>query len=651
MFGILRFAAFLLAMVAFAGPLHAAEGEDTVRILDASGSMWGQIDGTPKMEIARRVFGELLDKLPAERRLGLVAYGHREKGNCKDIEEIAAPGADRASLKAAVAKLNPKGKTPVSDSVVFAAERLKYTENRATIVLVSDGQETCDKDPCAVGRALEAAGVDLTVHIVGFGLESATESAGLKCLAEATGGRYLDANNAGELGKALTETVAAPAPEPPTAARVILRATELEGGPEIKSGLAWTIRKPGGEAVFTKGGVGAVMAEVPAGDYEVEVVRASDGAKKTGRVSARDGVERTVTLAFDLDLEASLKLTPDSAPAGSSISVAWTGPNREGDYVTVVPPNEPAGAYKDYFYTKNGNPADLRLSFDPGTYEVRYVLGQPTRVLARAAVTVTATTASLTAPDEAPAGSTITVSFTGPGYKDDWITVVKPDAAAASYKDYFYANQNPGEITLPVEPGDYEVRYVSGGTKVLARRPIKVTAVSATIKAPASAPMGSEVTVEVTGPGAKDDWVTVVPKGASAGAYKDYFYANREPPHVLEMPLQTGPHEIRYVQAGKKVLASVPIDLTPVTATLKGPARAKAGEKVSVTWEGPNYDGDYITVTAPSAAEGAYKDYAYTTRGNPVTIEMPAEAGSYELRYLARGKKVMARQPIEVTGP
>ena len=49
-----------------------------------------------------------------------------------------------------------------------AAESLRHVEQKATVILVSDGEETCNLDPCQVGRELEAAGVDFTAHVIGF---------------------------------------------------------------------------------------------------------------------------------------------------------------------------------------------------------------------------------------------------------------------------------------------------------------------------------------------------------------------------------------------------------------------------------------------------------------------------------------------------
>ncbi|HRI85642.1 MAG TPA: hypothetical protein PK536_09385 [Ignavibacteria bacterium] len=55
-------------------------------IYDASGSMWDQISGKSKMEIASEVLKNSVNGLPENQRIGLVAYGHRTKGDCEDVE-------------------------------------------------------------------------------------------------------------------------------------------------------------------------------------------------------------------------------------------------------------------------------------------------------------------------------------------------------------------------------------------------------------------------------------------------------------------------------------------------------------------------------------------------------------------------------------
>ena len=129
-------------------------------VLDASGSMWGQIGGKPKIEIAREAVASMLQSWPASQQLGLMVYGHRSKGNCADIEMLKAPGSvEKAGFQQAVNALQPKGMTPISASVRMAAEQLKFSERKATVILVSDGEETCHADPCALGKELEKLGV------------------------------------------------------------------------------------------------------------------------------------------------------------------------------------------------------------------------------------------------------------------------------------------------------------------------------------------------------------------------------------------------------------------------------------------------------------------------------------------------------------
>lgn len=189
----------------------AGKPGETILILDASGSMWGQVGGKAKIEIAREAVGSMLASWPRTEALGLMAYGHRRKGDCNDIELLSSPGKPSPdAFQKMVDSLQPKGMTPITASVRQAAEALKYTENKATIVLVSDGEETCKADPCALGRELEAAGIDFTVHVIGFDLPEGKARAQLQCLAKSTGGRYVEARDAAALNKALGQIAQVP---------------------------------------------------------------------------------------------------------------------------------------------------------------------------------------------------------------------------------------------------------------------------------------------------------------------------------------------------------------------------------------------------------------------------------------------------------
>ncbi|MGI9435657.1 MAG: vWA domain-containing protein [Geminicoccaceae bacterium] len=219
---------FFVVIPAISMPLAAATAESSetdneraILILDGSGSMWGRIDDTPKISIALDVIHGLLNDWSPKVELGVTTYGHREKGNCADIETLIPIGpVDPDGVMTAIEGLNPKGKTPLTEAVRQAANALRHTEERATVILVSDGKETCGVDPCAVAEELEASGIDFTVHVIGFDLD-ADEKAQLQCMADNTGGEFLSADNAPELHEAMATTVQLVAEPEPKPKRVI----------------------------------------------------------------------------------------------------------------------------------------------------------------------------------------------------------------------------------------------------------------------------------------------------------------------------------------------------------------------------------------------------------------------------------------------
>ncbi len=276
----LRLAALLVALLALTLP--AAASSRAIVILDASGSMWAQIDGKTRIEIARDALKEVLAGVPDDLELGFMAYGHRTKGDCTDIELMVPPEAGTADrIIGAAMSLNPRGKTPLSAAVRQAAEELKYTEDQATVVLITDGIETCEADPCALATELEAAGVDFTVNVVGFGLTK-EEGAAVKCLADNTGGKYLSADDEGGLKDAIDVAVNDTTPPPPdtpveepAVAYNFAPIAYLSEGDDrlVNDGIVWEFAKPNadgtpGDWVRTEYGT-EFKGDIEPGDYIV----------------------------------------------------------------------------------------------------------------------------------------------------------------------------------------------------------------------------------------------------------------------------------------------------------------------------------------------------------------------------------------------
>lgn len=394
-------------------------------------------------------------------------------------------------------------------------------------------------------------------------------------------------------------------------------------------------------------------ATIAPGKYVAQVQRASDGSKGSAAFELLAGAERTVTIPLELVLQATVTIDPAStAPAGSKVSVQWTGPNRDGDFVTVVTKGDVPTGYNSYAYTKAGNPASLSLPAFAGEYEMRYVLGRPPRVLATVPYTVTPASATIEAPGEVGAGAAFAITWTGPNAHDDWLTIIAPDAAASTYASYVTADTpSPAKLNAPLAPGNYEVRYVAAGVNVLTRKPIVVKAVGASITGPASVAAGAAFQIEWQGPGNNSDWLTIITPGAAASAYGSYVDAINGSPARLNAPLEPGDYELRYVAAGREVLARTPITVTAVTASIDAPESVVAGAQFKIDWHGPNNSGDWLTIVQPDAGVEAYGSYVDALNGSPATLTAPTVAGSYELRYVQGGKQVIARRAIRVTTP
>jgi hypothetical protein len=278
------------------------------------------------------------------------------------------------------------------------------------------------------------------------------------------------------------------------------------------------------------------------------------------------GSTRTLARQAILITPASASLDgPEQAGAGSALEVAWTGPDNQGDYITIVAAEAPDNSYLSYHYSGNGSPASIRAPDQAGSYELRYVTGQTNQVLARRTIQVVEVRATLTGPQQSAAGSSIQVSWSGPGNSGDYITIVAADAPDHHYTSYVYSRDgNPVTLRAPDYPGDYELRYISAQSTVLTRQAIELTDITASLSGPAEIAAGSAFDVDWSGPGNQGDYLTIVETGAADGHYLSYSYATSGTPAVLFAPEQAGSYELRYITGdAHRVLARLAVTVLP----------------------------------------------------------------------------------------
>jgi len=177
-------------------------------ILDASGSMLQRLGGERRIDIARRALDQLIQKqLPDGTRVALRVFGHRKPDACDT--ELLSPLAplDRAALGAIVRKLEAKNlaKTPIAASLAAVADDLAGVEGPALVILVTDGEETCDGDPAAEIARLRKSGIDVSLNIVGFAIDEFALEQEFREWARLGGGGYFAATDAKGLASSIAQ--------------------------------------------------------------------------------------------------------------------------------------------------------------------------------------------------------------------------------------------------------------------------------------------------------------------------------------------------------------------------------------------------------------------------------------------------------------
>ncbi|MBL7686220.1 MAG: VWA domain-containing protein [Deltaproteobacteria bacterium] len=198
------FSAFLFSISSFA----ASRIEF---ILDVSGSMNAMLGSEKRIDSARKAISSAVNAIPDGTIVALRLYGHRippsdKAGSCKDSQLVVPFGPiNKSQIIGIVNQSMPLGQTPIAFSLEQAAADFGApSDEQASIILVSDGEESCGGDPIAVAKALIAKGFKLKIHTIGLDVD-ANARAQLEAISSATGGQYKDARDPSGLANALQE--------------------------------------------------------------------------------------------------------------------------------------------------------------------------------------------------------------------------------------------------------------------------------------------------------------------------------------------------------------------------------------------------------------------------------------------------------------
>ncbi len=172
-------------------------------IFDASRSMLEASGGTSKLDAAKQALVLVANQIDSSAQVGLRAFGLKPvsgnvKESCLDSQLVIPIGPyQKEGMISRVMSFQANGNTPIGYSLQLAAKDFNPAAKK-TIILISDGAESCDVDPVRVIQGLKAQGIEIMVHAIGFGVD-AQASAQLRKVSELSGGTYVDAKDAGQL--------------------------------------------------------------------------------------------------------------------------------------------------------------------------------------------------------------------------------------------------------------------------------------------------------------------------------------------------------------------------------------------------------------------------------------------------------------------
>ena len=313
-------------------------------ITDASGSMWQKVGEEYKIVIAKEVLSKLVSELPENQAVGLVAYGHRQKGDCNDIEELVpASNLDKTFFTEKLNALNPVGKTPLALSVKSVIEQLKKEKSSATIILITDGIETCEGNLCDLVKEAKAAGIDFVMHVVGFDLKNEDKTL-LECAANEGEGIYVDASDKDQLTEALNQTSELTVDVPPgrLAVKCIRNGELIDASVVILK--AGTDEGIASRRTYNRETTNPTIFKIPSGTYDVEASLISKRGIASGKISNVEVTDSLQEKLFDFtsgSFEFKVTNMDELHDATINVTSLATGKNVEGGRTYTDPRNNP----------------------------------------------------------------------------------------------------------------------------------------------------------------------------------------------------------------------------------------------------------------------------------------------------------------------
>ncbi len=623
-------------------------------ILDASGSMWNKMDDDrTRIQVAKEVLKDFIQGLPeGDINVGLRIYGSEvralEPGSCEDSKLfVPLQGVDKPSMIQNVDDATAQGSTPIAYSLRLAAQDFPADAGKRLIVIVTDGEESCEDGLDAVVAELQAMGIEIDLQIIGLDLnERAIESF-------QDVGTFVNAESAAELASALEVAVEEVIVEEVVEETCDGYEASIQPASEIYASSTFITTIDGSDGALYLHPIGgdeysSIESAFKSGGNAVELFAPSVAGSYELRYKTISPECLLATVQIDvLEIQATID-APAQVEAGYEFTFSFDGPEGRIGFFDV---GEASNSWREQgydYYATAWDDVNLRAPSTPAMYEIRYI-DRNNVTVATTTIEVIEASITLDVPEEVEAAYEFAFTFGGP---DGRIAIYDTDDAEGgrNYGNYSYYATVWSDVKLlaPSEAGEYEIRYTDENGTVIATRSLTVSPSLASLETPVEVESGYEFAFTFSGPEGR---IAIFDTDDTDGGrnYNDYsYYVTAWNAVKLLAPSEAGDYEIRYIDENGTVIATRPITVLPSLASLEIPAEVEAGFEFAFSYSGPE---GRIAIYETTDVDGGrnYNDYSYyVTAWNDVKLLAPSEAGDYEVRYVDDNGSVIATQLMTV---
>ena len=192
---------------------YSEQGDKLLFVVDFSNSMGEYLEHKSKVSQVKALLNQVLPQISPETKVGIRVYGHTcnlfAYNACRSSELLVPLGNNHsAQITGAIAKLRPRGMTPITYSLKQAVKKdFAGMDGVKHIILLTDGGENCDESPCDYAISLVQKRRDINIDVIAFSVNDEDDLAQLRCTADVTGGKFVEANTNAQLVQSMNDLV------------------------------------------------------------------------------------------------------------------------------------------------------------------------------------------------------------------------------------------------------------------------------------------------------------------------------------------------------------------------------------------------------------------------------------------------------------